>query len=123
MAIKLSVNEVKHIDAMQEAIHELKKPKFKNLGEYGKYIKSLPNPTREQKAIIVYSVLDMIEAQKRDWGAMTNDKLTSILRAISDEVGIHTTDMLKILIQLLSDSAFFVKTGKEFKAVFEGMRH
>lgn len=120
---KLSVNEVKHIDKLQEAIHELKKPKFKNLGEYGKYIKSLPETTYSQKAIIVYSVLDMIEAQKREWGVMTNEKLISILKPIGEEAGINVSDMLKILMRLLSDSTFFVSTSKEFRTVFEGMRH
>lgn len=120
---KLTVNEVRHIDKLQEAIHELKKPQFKNLGEYGKYIKSLPEATHGQKAIIVYSILDMIEAQKRQWGAMTNEKLISILKPIGEEAGISIDEMLKILMQLLSDSAFFVRVSKEFKAVFEGMRH
>lgn len=120
---KMFADGVKYIDKMQEALEELKKPKFKNLGEYGKYIKGLKNPTRDQKAMIVYSILDMIESQKEQWGAMTNEKLVSIIKPIGDEVGIQLQEMLQLLMQLLSDPTYFAKIGKEFRALFESMRH
>lgn len=117
--VKLSVNEVKHIDAMQAALEELKKPRFKNLGEYGKYIKGLTNPSRDEKAIIVYSVLDMIEAKKQEWGAMNTEKLIAILAPIGAETGIETSEMLRVLMYLLSDATYFQKISKAFHAVFE----
>lgn len=120
---KMFADGVKYIDKMQEALEELQKPKFKNLGEYGKYIKSLSNPTREQKAMIVYSILDMIESQKQQWGVMDNDKLLAILAPIGAETGIPTQEMVRILMHLLSDSTFFAKTGREFRELFESMRH
>ena len=116
----MSVNEVKHFDKMQEALEELKRPRYKNVGEYGQYIKRLSNPTREQKAIIVYSVLDMIEAHKSQWGEMNNEKLAAILRPIGHQTGIDLSEMLRLVMHLLSDSAFFVKTAKDFRSLFEG---
>jgi len=116
---KLSVNEVKHIDAMHAALEELKKPRFKNLGEYGKYIKSLSNASRDEKAIIVYSVLDMVEAKKQEWGEMNTQKLVAILAPIGAETGIDTSDMLRILMYLLSDASYFQKIARAFHTVFE----
>jgi hypothetical protein len=115
---KLSVNEVKYIDKMQETVDKLKKPRFRNVGEYGKYLKSIKDTTRDQRAIIVYSVLDMVESAKHQWGEMNNDKLMAILRPIGEECGIALQEMLKILMHLLSDPTYFVKIGKEFKATF-----
>jgi len=120
---KLSVNEVKYIDAMQEALEELKKPKFRNLGEYGKYIKSLSSPSRDEKAIIVYSVLDMIEAKKQEWGEMNIDKLLAILTPIATETGIEVVEMRRILMYLLSDPLYFQKIARAFHAVFEERHH
>jgi len=120
---KLSVNEVKHIDKMQEALEELKKPKYRNLGEYGKHLKSQAKVTRDQAAIIVYSVLDMIEAKKEAWGAMDNHKLMAILKPIGDECGIALQTMLSILMHLLGDPSYFMKVSKEFKSVFGDTSH
>lgn len=120
---KLSANEVKGIDLLQETVHNLKQSKFKSLGDYGKYIKSLSHPSREQKAIIVYSVLDMAEAEKYKLGDMSTEKLTAILKPIGELTGIALPEMFKILIQLLSDSTYFIRTAKEFKAIFEESTH
>jgi polyphosphate kinase len=115
---KLSRNEIKHIDKMQEALEILKQPKFHNVGEYGRYIKSLSSPTLEQKAIIVYSIIDMIESQKQAWGEMNNDKLMAILKPIGDETGIPLQDMLRTLMMLLVDTDLFVKTSVAFRGLF-----
>jgi hypothetical protein len=120
---KLTVNEVKHIDAMQEALEELKKPRFRNLGDYGKHIKSLSSPSRDEKAIIVYSVLDMIESKKQEWGEMNIDKLLAILTPIATETGIEVTEMRRILMYLLADVVYFQKISRAFYEVFEDMRH
>lgn len=120
---KLTVNEVKHVDKLQEALEELKKPKFRTVGEYGKYIKSLKAPSYEQKSIIVYSVLDMIEANKVAMGEMTTEKLVAIMSDIAKEVDIQVQELLKILVHLLSDVTYLVKIAKQFKELFIGMRH
>lgn len=116
---KLTGNEVRHLDKIQEALEELKKPKFANLGEYGKYLKSLSNPTRDQQAIIVYSILDMIEAHKAEWGVMSTEKLTAIMAPIGKETGIELGEMLRILMHLLMDASYFLKIAKEFRQTFE----
>jgi hypothetical protein len=115
---KLTVNETKHIDKIQEALEELKKPKFRNVGEYGKFVKSQTSPSYEQKAIIMYSILDMIESRKREWGEMNNEKLVAIVSAIAKEVNLSTQELIKVLVHLLSDAAFFAKTNKSFKELF-----
>lgn len=115
---KLTVNEIKHIDKMQEALEVLSKPKYKNVGEYGKFIKSQNAPTYEQKAIIMYSILDMIEARKQEWGEMNNEKLVAIVSAIAKEVNLSTQELIKVLMHLLSDPNFFAKTNKSFKELF-----
>lgn len=120
---KLTVNEVKHIDKIQAALEELKKPKYKNVGEYGKFVKSQTAPTYEHKALIVYSILDMIEARKREWGDMNNEKLVAIVSAIAKEVNLSTQELIKVLIHLLSDSTFFAKTNKSFKELFIATRN
>lgn len=115
---KLTVNEVKHIDKLQEALENLKKPKFKNVGEFGKYIKSLNAPSYEQKAMLVYSILDMIEFYKQQWGEMNNEKLIAIISPIAKEVNLPVQELLKVLVHLLSDPAFFARTNKAFKELF-----
>jgi hypothetical protein len=115
---KLSRNEVNHIDKIQEALEVLKQPKFNNVGEYGRYIKSLASPTLEQKAIIVYSIIDMIESQKHAWGEMNNDKLILILQPIGNETGIDLQDMLRVLMMLLVDTELFVRTSVAFRGLF-----
>ncbi len=120
---KLTVNETKHIDKIQEALEELKKPKFRNVGEYGKFVKSQSAPTYDQKAIIMYSILDMIESRKREWGDMNNEKLVAIVSPIAKEVNLPVQELIKILIHLLSDAAFFVKTSKSFKELFIATRN
>jgi len=120
---KLTVNETKHIDKIQEALEELKKPKFRNVGEYGKFVKSQAAPTYDQKAIIMYSILDMIESRKREWGEMNNEKLVAIVSPIAKEVNLPIQELLKILIHLLSDTTFFIKTSKAFKELFIAARN
>jgi len=115
---KLTVNTVKHIDAIEEALETLKKPLYKNVGEFGKYIASLKSPTYEQKALIVYSVLDMIEYYKKEYGEINNEKLIAIMDPIAKEVNIPVQELLKVLVHLLSDVQFFGRTNKAFKELF-----
>lgn len=119
---KLTVNETKHIDKLLETIEEMKKPKFKNVGAYGKYIKSLPSPTYDQKAIVMYSILDMIEFYKKEWGVMDNEKLIAIVTPIAKEVNLPVQELIKVLIHLLSDPAFFAKTSRAFRELFISTR-
>jgi hypothetical protein len=118
---KLTVNETKHIDKLQEALEGIKKRQnttFKNVGEYGKYIKSLREPTYEQKAIIMYSILDMIESRKDEWGEMNEQKIASIVASIAGEVGIPAQELLKCLMHLLSDPSYFTKIAKAYRNLF-----
>ncbi len=66
----------------------------------------------------MYSILDMVEHYKREWGTMDNEKLISIITPIANEVNISVQELMKVLIHLLSDPTFFAKTNKAFKELF-----